>query len=195
MLFARRARLGVVDDRLEAPFRELARRRRHRRDAAAGSSASARRAAAGRASSRCAWRRSRWKYCAAVVQFTSRRLMSAAACRNALGPRARVLGPLALVAVRQQEDERRLQPPLRAAGGDELVEDHLRAVDEVAVLRLPDHQPLGLLDVVAELEADGRVLGQRRCCGSRTTPAPAGTPAAARTACRCSRRGTPRGGG
>ena len=80
---------------------------------------------------------------------------------DALGARVRVLGPLAFVAVREQEHQRRRQPPLRAAGGDELVEHHLRAVDEVAVLRFPDHQAPRLLHVVAELEADGRVLGER----------------------------------
>ena len=38
---------------------------------------------------------------------------------------------------------------------------HLGAVDEIAVLRLPDHEPARLLDVVAELEPDGRELGER----------------------------------
>ena len=88
--------------------------------------------------------------------------------------------PLALVAVRQQEDERRRQPPLGAAGGDELVEDDLRAVDEVAVLRFPDHQAARLLDVVAELEADGGVLGQRAVVDLRTRLAPAAALPAAR---------------
>ena len=71
-----------------------------------------------------------------------------------LGACARVLGSLAFVAVRQQEHERRLQSPLRASRRHELVEDHLRAVDEVAVLRFPDDEAIGFLDVVAELEAD-----------------------------------------
>ena len=86
--------------------------------------------------------------------------MSAAASQKPLGPRARVLGSLALVTVRKQEDERRRQPPLRSAGGDELIEHHLRAVDEIAVLRLPNHQPPRLLHVVAELEADRGVLAE-----------------------------------
>ena len=81
--------------------------------------------------------------------------------QEALGARARVLGALALVAVRQQEHQRRLQPPLRPARGDELVEDDLRAVDEVAVLGFPDHQVPRLLHVVAELEADRRGFGER----------------------------------
>ena len=78
-----------------------------------------------------------------------------------LGPRRRVVRSLAFVAVRQEQDERRRLAPLRAAGRDELVDDHLRAVDEVAVLRLPQHEALRLLHVVAELEADACVLRQR----------------------------------
>ena len=52
-------------------------------------------------------------------------------------------------------------PHLLAGGDEELVDHHLRAVDEVAVLRLPDHEPRRLLDVVAVLEPDDRVLGER----------------------------------
>ena len=80
---------------------------------------------------------------------------------EALGARRRVIGALAFVAVRQQQHQRRRQAPLGAARGDELVDDHLGAVDEVAVLRLPHDQPARLLDVVAELEADGGGLGER----------------------------------
>ena len=63
--------------------------------------------------------------------------------------------------MRQQEHQRRLQSPLRARRRHELIEDDLRAVDEVAVLRFPEHEMRGLLDVVAELEADGAVLAER----------------------------------
>src|SRR4029453_505192 len=54
--------------------------------------------------------------------------------QEALGTRTRMLGSLAFVPVREQEHERRLQSPLGAARGHELVDDHLRAVDEVSVL-------------------------------------------------------------
>ena len=47
--------------------------------------------------------------------------------QKALGPGTGVLRTLALVAVRQQEDKRRLQPPLRAARRHELIENDLRA--------------------------------------------------------------------
>ena len=69
----------------------------------------------GSVSSSSACRRSRWKYCAAVVQFTRRRLMSAAAWRKRSGRALECSGPLAFVAVRQQQHERRRQAPLGAA--------------------------------------------------------------------------------
>ena len=153
---------------------------------AAGSSASARSAAADRSSSSSAWRRSRWKYCAAVVQLARRRLMSAAGSRKRSGRAARVIRPLAFVAVRQQEHQRRRQAPLGAPRGDELVDDHLRAVDEVAVLRLPDDQPARLLDVVAELEADRGVLGERAVADLEGRPRLRQRLQRDVTACRCS---------
>src|SRR5262249_2917592 len=51
-----------------------------------------------------------------------------------------VLGPVALVAVRQQQRQAGGLLPLRQAGSDELVDDDLRAVDEVAELRLPENE-------------------------------------------------------
>ena len=87
-----------------------------------------------------ACRRSRWKYCAAVVQLAMPHVGVGGGLQEALEPRARMLGPLPFVAVRQQQHQRRRQAPLGSARGDELVEDDLRAVDEVAVLRFPQHQ-------------------------------------------------------
>ena len=81
--------------------------------------------------------------------------------QEALRPRAGVIRSLTFVRVRQQQHERRPLPPLAARRDEELVDDDLRAVDEVAVLRFPDHQPRRLLHVVAVLEAEDRVLGQR----------------------------------
>ena len=80
--------------------------------------------------------------------------------QEALEPRARVLGAVALVAVRQQQGEPRGLAPLREARDEKLVRDDLRAVDEVAVLRLPEHEGLRRADRVAVLEAERRVLGQ-----------------------------------
>ena len=82
--------------------------------------------------------------------------------QEALQPRARVLGPVALVAVREQQRQPRRLPPLRERGGDELVDHDLRAVREVAVLGLPEDERLRRSRGVAVLEAHARVLGERR---------------------------------
>jgi len=81
--------------------------------------------------------------------------------KKALRAGAGMIGTLSFVRVRQQQHERWPQPPLATARHEELVEHRLRAVDEVAVLRFPDHEPGRFLDVVAELVADQRVLGER----------------------------------
>ena len=109
-----------------------------------------------------AWRRSRWKYCAGVVRFATRMLPSAALLQEALDAGAGVLRTRALVAVREQQRQPRGLAPLGQAAGDELVDDDLGAVGEVAELRLPEHQRLGRLGRVAVLEAQARDLAQRR---------------------------------
>src|SRR6188472_4212752 len=73
----------------------------------------------------------------------------------------RVLGSLTFVSVRRQEHERGLQRPLRASRRHELVDYDLRAVDEVAVLRFPDDEAIGFLDVVAKLESDDTGSAER----------------------------------
>ncbi len=73
-----------------------------------------------------------------------------------------VLRAGALVAVREQQRQPRGLSPLREAGDDELVDDHLRAVGEVAELCLPQHEGLGRLLRVAVLEAEAGDLRQRR---------------------------------
>ena len=73
-----------------------------------------------------------------------------------------MLRTLALVAVRQQADEAGHAQPLALARRDELVEHHLRAVGEVAELRLPQGQRVRLREGVAVLEAEHRLLRQHR---------------------------------
>ena len=73
-----------------------------------------------------------------------------------------MLRTLALVAVRQQADEARHAQPLALARRDELVEHHLRAVGEVAELRLPQGQRVGLGQGVAVLEAEHRLFREHR---------------------------------
>ena len=69
-----------------------------------------------------------------------------------------MFGALALIAVRQQQCEPGREAPLGEAGGQELVDDDLGAVDEVAELRFPEHQGLGCGRAVSVLEAQGREL-------------------------------------
>src|SRR5688500_14402936 len=64
-----------------------------------------------------------------------------------------VLRSLPLVAVRQQHHQAVHAQPLALARADELVDDDLRAVGEVAELRLPHHQRIGFGRRVAVLEA------------------------------------------
>ena len=82
--------------------------------------------------------------------------------QEALEPRRGMLRPLPLVAVRQQADEARHAQPLALARGDELVEHHLRAVGEVAELRLPQGQRVRLGQRIAVLEAEHRLLREHR---------------------------------
>ena len=81
--------------------------------------------------------------------------------QEALEPRARVLGAVALVAVRQEERQARGLPPLRAPRDEELVDHDLSAVDEVAELRLPEDERVGRRDRVAVLEPERGVLRER----------------------------------
>ena len=82
--------------------------------------------------------------------------------QEALEARGTVLRPLALVAVRQEQGHSRHPLPLRLAGGDELVDDDLGSVGEVAELALPDDQRGRIGGGVAELEAHHRLLRQDR---------------------------------
>ena len=58
-------------------------------------------------------RRSRWKYCAGVVQLHTCMLFSAHKRQEALDARARMLRPLPFVAVRQQHHQAARLAPLR----------------------------------------------------------------------------------
>ena len=70
--------------------------------------------------------------------------------------------PLAFIAVRQQQHQARHAQPFHFARGDELVDHHLRAIGEIAELRFPQHQRLGLGEGVAIFEAQHRFFRQQR---------------------------------
>ena len=81
--------------------------------------------------------------------------------QKAFQPRRRMVWPLPLVAVRQQQDQRWGLVPLRSPRDEILVNHHLRRIDKVAKLRLPQHQMLGVFDVVAVLKANRGTFGER----------------------------------
>ena len=72
-----------------------------------------------------------------------------------------MLRPLSFVAVRQQQHYSRILSPLGSIGRDELIDDRLRYVHEIAVLRFPQHQRVFRRCAVAVLESKYRGLGQR----------------------------------
>ena len=72
-----------------------------------------------------------------------------------------VFGTLAFVAVGKQHHNPAGLAPFRFCGGDELVDDDLRAVSEVAELRLPDHERIWGLERVAVIKAQDGVFRQR----------------------------------
>ena len=73
-----------------------------------------------------------------------------------------MLRPLAFIAVRQQADEARQAQPLALARAQELVEQHLRAVGEVAELGFPHDQRVRLGERVAVFEAEHGLFRQHR---------------------------------
>ena len=73
-----------------------------------------------------------------------------------------VFRALPLIAMRQEADEARHAQPFALAGGDELVEQHLRAVGEVAELRFPEDERLRRRQRVAVFVAEHRFFGEER---------------------------------
>src|SRR5580693_9660019 len=73
-----------------------------------------------------------------------------------------MLRTLPFIAMRQHADEARHAQPFAFARGDELIEQYLGAVGEVAELRFPDRQRLRLRQRIAVLEAEHRLLREQR---------------------------------
>ena len=107
-------------------------------------------------------RRSRWKYCAAVEGWHHLHVVARAKLQIALDARAGVLRPLAFMAVRQQQHQPAQQVPLILTGRDELIDDDLRSVGEIAELRLPRDQRLGIVARESVLKSHYRRFRQLR---------------------------------
>src|SRR6185369_14324198 len=84
-----------------------------------------------------------------------------AVLKETLHTRARVLGTLALVTMRQEKHEARKPVPLVLARRDELINDDLRAVQEIAELRLPDDERIRRVERITELESEHASLAER----------------------------------
>ena len=107
-------------------------------------------------------RRSRWKYCAGSRGLHDLHVVLGAQRQEPLDVGVGVLGALAFVAVRQEHHQAAELLPLAFGGGDELVDDRLRAVHEVAELRFPDHQVARVGGAEAVLEPEHRQLRKHR---------------------------------
>src|SRR6202790_1046519 len=77
---------------------------------------------------------------------------------EALEPRAGMLRALAFIAVRQEQYDAGGQIPFVFTGADELVDDHLRAVGEIAELRLPQNERFRIVAAEPILETDAASL-------------------------------------
>ena len=93
----------------------------------------------------------------ANLQIVARRQL-----QKAFNTRAGVFRALPFVTMRQQQHDAGKQVPLVFARADELVDHRLGNVDEVAKLRLPQHQGLGIIAAVAVFETQNASLGQCR---------------------------------
>ena len=74
----------------------------------------------------------------------------------------RVFGPLAFVAMGEEHYQTAQTPPFGFAAGNELVNNDLCPVDEVAELRLPDTEHLWVVEGVTVIEAEYRCLRKQR---------------------------------
>ena len=100
--------------------------------------------------------------------------------QEALEARGGMLRALAFVAMRQEQREPAQAAPLRFARADELVDDDLRAVHEVAELAFPDDERRRIGGRVAVFEAEHGFFGQHRVGDLEAT---AGAPRCAAAGC------------
>src|ERR1700756_3635258 len=86
-------------------------------------------------------RRSRW--------LRDLKVIASSQLKESFYPRARMLGALAFITVRQEQHQPGKQVPLGFTGHYELINDGLRNIGEVAELRLPQHQHFREIAAVA----------------------------------------------
>src|SRR5436190_9316646 len=72
-----------------------------------------------------------------------------------------MLGALSFVTVRQKQHNTARQLPLRFSRNNELIDDDLCAVGEVAELRLPKTQHLGIIERISVVKTEDGGFGQK----------------------------------
>ena len=82
--------------------------------------------------------------------------------QEALEPRGGMLRALPFIAVRQQADEAGHAQPFALGRRDELIEQHLRAVGEIAELRFPERQRIRLGGRIAVFVAEHGLFREHR---------------------------------
>src|SRR5579872_5343644 len=80
---------------------------------------------------------------------------------KAFETRTGMFGAAPFKTVRQQEDQARQPTPLVFRADNELIDNDLRGVDEVAILRLPENQAFGRIQAVTIIETKNTSFGQR----------------------------------
>ncbi len=162
-------RRGVGDDFLESAVGELGDRR--------GAAGIAQHAfgvmrTSGLRILRSAWRRRTWKKLAGVEQWATWMLSSAQAWRKRSRRALECSGPLAVIAVRQEQSDGGSFAPFSFRTDDVLVDDDLRAVGEIAELRFPENEHVGEIERVAEIETEHGVFGKRAVIDAEMGPGP-----------------------
>src|SRR5262245_32723709 len=81
--------------------------------------------------------------------------------QESLEARAGVFRSLPFHSMRQQQSDATEPAPLLFSGGDELIDDHLRHVPEIAELCFPEHQAVRHIETVAVFKTKYARLGKR----------------------------------
>ena len=88
-------------------------------------------------------------------------LSLAANCKKRSSRALECSGPIPSKPCGNKQHEAAEPAPFVFGADDELIDDHLGRVDEVAELRLPHHQAVGAIETVAVLEAQHAGFRQR----------------------------------
>ena len=94
--------------------------------------------------------------------YTDLNIVFSTQLQESLESGRRVLRTLSLVAVWQEQRQATHAAPFCFAGADELINNHLGAIGEIAELAVPDHQRVRFCRGIAVLESHHSFFGQQR---------------------------------